>query len=254
MKSQRYSRADLERFLSGLAEAGNRCLTIYVEPGLFPQYVLDVKAGPEWHMLLDEVKAVVQQEGVLRAAEKYGTGAAIFWGEGAAKHLIIPPFPLPQTWVSTGMPDVSLLKATLGKRYLLGVVLVAWGSYALGVFDGGRPVEWKTGTGYIHKKHRKGGRSERRFARRTEEQKKDFLRKVANRIDERFGGLTLDYIYFGGNRLILKPLVRECRYLQSNAAKLSSRVLETRYADKEALFNSYREITTSLLFSFDSVS
>ncbi len=250
MQLKRYSTTDLERLLSSLTEAGDSYLTIYVEPGFFPQYIVDLKLEPEWQVLVDGVKVAVAQEAVVVAAEKYGTGAAIFWSEGADKYLIIPPFPLGENRISTGVPDISPIKAVLKRKYLLGVALVAWGSYALGVFNGDRLVDCKIGTGYIHKRHRKGGRSERRFARRTEEQKKDFLRKVANRLDERFGSLVLDYIFFGGNRLILKPLVRECRYLQSNAAKLSSRVLEVRYADREALIRSYGEITTSLVFSF----
>ncbi len=250
MRLERYSRADLERLISGFVEAGNDCLSIYVEPGLFPQYVLDLALGTEWQPLLDEVKSAVSSTAVAGAARRYGTGAAIFWSDGADRYLIMPPFPLAESRVSTGPAETSPLKAVLEKRYQLGVVLLAWGSYALGIFDGDRLVDWKTGTGYIHKKHRKGGRSQKRFARRTEEQKKDFLRKVANRVDEKFNSLALDYIFFGGNRLMLKPLVRECRYLQSNAASLSSRLLEVRYADREALVKSYREITTSLVFRF----
>jgi hypothetical protein len=249
MKCQPYSRHDLERLLSSLAETSG-ALTIYVEPSLFPDFVLNLKLEPCWEGLVNEVKVVITDDTVLRAAQRYGTGAAIFWSEGAGRYLILPPFTLTESRAFTGVPDVSTLQAMLAKRFVLGVVLVAWGSYALGVFDGGRLVEWKTGTGYIHKKHRKGGRSEKRFARRTEEQKKDFLRRVANRIDERFSSASLDHIFFGGNRLILKPLVRECHYLQTNANKLSSRLLETRYADRETLLRSYREITTSLVFSF----
>ena len=94
----------------------------------------------------------------------------------------------------------------LDRKYVIGVVLVTWGWYALGVFDGSSLVECKIGTGHIHKKHKKGGRSQKRFARRTEEQKKDFLRRVGNRIEERFGSFLPDYIFFGGNRLILKAV------------------------------------------------
>jgi len=46
----------------------------------------------------------------------------------------------------------------------------------------------------------------KRFANRPQRRKRDFLRKVANRIDERFEDQTLDYILSGANRLILKPL------------------------------------------------
>jgi peptide subunit release factor 1 (eRF1) len=97
--------------------------------------------------------------------------------------------------------------------------------------------------------HRKGERSEKRFARRTEEQKKDFLRKVSNRIDEEFKTYKLDYIFFGGNRLIHAPLLRECKYFQREAQKISPRVLNLRYADKEALNRSLRHTTSSPVFT-----
>jgi hypothetical protein len=51
------------------------------------------------------------------------------------------------------------------------------------------------------------------LAHGTEEQKKDFLRKVSNRINEEFKTYKLDYIFFGGNRLIHALLLREYKYL-----------------------------------------
>jgi peptide subunit release factor 1 (eRF1) len=142
------------------------------------------------------------------------------------------------------------LLETLERVYVIGVVVVTWGTYSIGVFHRDNPVKAKTGTGYIHKEHRKGGRSEKRFARRTEEQKKDFLRKVSNRIEEEFENYTLDYIFLGGNRLIRTPLLRECKYLQREAQKISQRALNLRYANREALNHSLRDITSSLVFTF----
>lgn len=127
---------------------------------------------------------------------------------------------------------------------------MTWGSYALGIFKGDNLVQSKTGTGYIHKRHRKGGRSEKRFARRTEEQKEDFLRKVANRIEERFKSYALEQIFFGGNRLILKPLLQECPCLRSQVDRISKRLLNVRYADREALLGSLEDVNKSLVFSF----
>jgi len=94
------------------------------------------------------------------------------------------------------------------------VVVVTWETYSIGVFHRDNLVKSKADTGYIHKERRKGGRNERRFARRTEEQRKDFLRRVSNRIEEEFENYTLDYIFLGENRLIRAPLLRECKYLQ----------------------------------------
>jgi len=56
--------------------------------------------------------------------------------------------------------------------------------------------------------HRKRGRGKKRFVRRTEEQKKDFLKKVSNRIEEEFKTYKLDYIFFGINRLICALLLK----------------------------------------------
>jgi peptide subunit release factor 1 (eRF1) len=205
---------------------------------------------PEYDEYTAGIKEAVKTEAVISGAEKYGTGAAIFWDGIGNKHIVLPSFPIAENKVSVGRPDVSALYEVLERRYVIGVMLVAWGSYALGMFDAGNLVACKTGTGYIHKKHKKGGRSQKRFARRTEEQKKDFLRRVGNRIEERFGSFAPDYIFFGGNRLILNPLIQESKYLQAKAGKISSRVLDVRYADREALAGSLAEITKSLIFTF----
>ena len=225
-------------------------MTLYIAPTSFPDYADALSLGPKYGVHAGEIKEAVKIEAVISGAEKYGTGAAIFWNGIGNKHIVLPPFPIAENKVSAGKLDVSVLHEVLDRRHVIGVVLVTWGWYALGVFDAGNLVASKTGTGHIHKKHKKGGRSQKRFARRTEEQKKDFLRRVSNRIDERLGSFAPDHIFFGGNRLILKPLIGECRYLQTKAGKISSRVLDVRYADREALVSSLAEITKSQVFTF----
>ena len=238
------------RFLSSLEASAEDFVTAYIAPACFPDCADALSSGPKYGAYAAEIKEAVKTGAVTSGARKYGTGAAIFWNGIGNKHIVLPPFPIAENKVSAGKLDVSVLYEVLERRYVIGVVLVAWGSYAVGIFDAGNLVEWKTGTGYIHKKHRKGGRSQKRFARRTEEQKKDFLRKVSNRIDERLGSFAPDRIFFGGNRLILNPLIQECKYLQTKASKISPRIIDVRYADREALVNSLAEITRSLVFTF----
>lgn len=250
MKSQSFTKGGLYRFLSTLEAMAGNFVTIYVEPARFPDYIDGLSLRPKYGAYADEIKRAVSTEAVIQGAKKYETGVAVFWSRAGNNYVVLPPFPITENKVSAGEPDTSVLREALEKRYVIGVVLVTWGSYAIGIFDAGNLVESKTGTGFIHKEHRKGGRSERRFARRTEEQKKDFLRRVSNRIEERFGGFTLDHLFFGGNRLITKPLTQECRYLQTKAEKTSPRILDVRYADRKALVNSLAEITKSLVFSF----
>ena len=250
MRSRFFTKAGLHHFLSSLEAQPEDFVTVYIAPNSFPDYADTLSLVPKCGVHAGEIKEAVKTEAVISGAGKYETGAAIFWNGLGNKHIVLPSFPIAENKVSVGRPDVSVLYEVLERRYVIGVVLVAWGSYALGVFDAGNLVAWKTGRGYIHKKHKKGGRSQKRFARRTEEQKKDFLRRVGNRIEERFGSFAPDYIFFGGNRLILKPLIQESKYLQTKASKISSRILDVRYADREALAGSLAEITRSLVFTF----
>jgi len=238
----------MHRFLSSLAASAVDSVTVYVTPASFPDYAESLTPGKKYDTYATDIRQVIKTEAVIDAAGKYGTGAAIFWSE-FGKQIILPAFPIARNEVSEGKLHVSVLRELLDRKYVIGVVLVTWGRYALGVFDGSSLVECKIGTGYIHKEHKKGGRSQKRFARRTEEQKKDFLRRVSNRIEERFGSFLPDHIFFGGNRLILKPLVQESRYLQTRTDKISSRILNVRYADREALAGSLAEINKSLVFT-----
>jgi len=250
MKGRFFNKVGLYHFLSSLEASAGDFVTLYISDASFPDYVDTLSLGPKYAAHAGEIKEAVKTDAVIAAAEKYGTGAIIFWDGLGNRHIVLPPFPIAENKVSVGKLDASVLREVLERRYVIDVILVTWGWYALGVFDADKLVAWKTGTGYIHKKHRKGGRSQKRFARRTEEQKKDFLRRVSNRIEERLGSFAPDHIFFGGNRLILKPLIGECRYLQAKASKISSRILDIRYADSEALASSLAEITKSLVFTF----
>jgi len=248
MEQATFTRRTLLGFLAQLQASPEDYLTIYVRPSSFRRYATDPAA--EFGAFGEEVSQALATEEVFREAQRYGTGVAIFWSERENKLIVLPPFALPEDKILWGRPETSLLQQLLEKERVLGVVLVTWGSYAIGVFKGDNLVESKTGTGYIHKRHRKGGRSEKRFARRTEEQKKGFLRKVANRIEERFRGYALEQIFLGGNRLILKPLLQECAYLESEVRQMSNRFLNIRYADGEALLRSVEDVNKSLIFRY----
>ncbi|MCJ7516098.1 MAG: hypothetical protein MUO89_09105 [Dehalococcoidia bacterium] len=249
MRSRLYTRTGLHRFLASLEDSVKDSVTVYITPTSFPDFIQSLSLGIKYDTQVAEIKEAARTEAVIDSAKKYGTGAAIFWC-GTGKQFVLPAFPIAKNEVSEGTFDASALHRALDRKYSIGVVMVTWGWYALGIFDGSNLVECKTGTGYIHKKHKKGGRSQKRFARRTEEQKKDFLRRVSNRIEERFGSYLPDYIFFGGNRLILKPLIHESRYLQTRTDKISPRILNVRYANREALAGSLAEINKSLVFTF----
>lgn len=245
MIKQTLTPAKVLGLLTQLEAGPETYLTLYLKPDSPSGYLAKLTELP----LAEEIKEALKEREFLEEAQRYGTGLAAFWGEGENKYFLLPPFPISQDGVFHGRPETSILGQLLQQQHLLALILVTWGSYAIGLFEGKRLVDYKTGTGYIHKRTRKGGRSEKRFARRTEEQKKDFLRKVANHIDERFAGIEPEQIFFGGNRLILKPLLEESRYLKPRAERISKRFINARYADREALTSGLRQIELFLLIS-----
>ncbi|MDY6918138.1 MAG: Vms1/Ankzf1 family peptidyl-tRNA hydrolase [Chloroflexota bacterium] len=206
--------------------------------------ILKDASGP----FVDQVRETLASEPVSRAMQTYATGAVAFWSNDDRRVLVIPPFEVASEGVFEGPPYVTPLAELLERERTVEVVMVTWGAYALGVFEGGHLAQSKTGTGYIHKRHRKGGRSEKRFARRTEEQKKDFLRRVANRVDETFAGYRSEQVFFGGNRFILDLLTGESRHLRSNRQRVSKRRLHVRVADRSALLGSIEEINRAVMF------
>jgi hypothetical protein len=250
MARETLTKMQLYKLLARLETSPEDYITLYMRPSSFPHYINELALQPRYSTYADEIKESVNIKAVAQAVEAYNTGTAIYWQKNGNKYIVLPPFPITEDKISIGELDTSILYQTLKKRCIIGVVLVTWGTYSIGVFQHDNLIKSKTGTGYIHKEHRKGGRSEKRFARRTEEQKKDFLRKVSNRIEEEFKDYKLDYIFFGGNRLIRTPLLRECKYPGPETRKISQRVLNVRYADKEALNHSLREITKSVVFTF----
>ena len=248
LKAAVLGRRNLLGFLDRLEGHHAEWLTIYVKPSSLPG-----SAGrQETEALIPAAKtlAVLGDAAIVEKLEQYGTGAVLFYSEPDSTYIVIPPFAVVEDMVlQGGRAETSHLRHLLQRERLLGAVLATWGSYALGVFHGDKLSVSKTGTAYIHKPHRKGGRSQKRFARRTEEQKKDFLRKVANRVDETLGGHSLEQVFFGGNRLIRKPLIEESAYLRTRMQCVSQRFINVRWAGKDVLGRVLDDIYRSVLFS-----
>ena len=250
MEKKAISKRKLYNFLDKISISPGDYMTLYMKPLSFQHYLNELSLIPEYSIYIDEISELVNTESVTQEIEKYRTGLAVFWQKAGNKCMVLPPFPITKDRASLGKLDTSVLYEALERKYTIGVILVAWGSYAIGIFCGDNLVESKVGTGYIHKEHKKGGSSQKRFARRTEEQKKNFLRKVSGRIEERFKNHAFDYIFFGGNRLIGKPLLKECTCLKAETYKISEKLVDIRYADKEALDNSLGAIMKSLILIY----
>ncbi|MDP2719400.1 MAG: Vms1/Ankzf1 family peptidyl-tRNA hydrolase [Dehalococcoidia bacterium] len=245
------SRDKLFGFLDHVEKNDNPFLTVYLKPyssedsaetpgsgtGDLPRVIKDaLAAGP------------VSQEIHYR-----NTGACVFWCESNESYIVLPPLPIIDEKSFSGKAATEMLRHHASLEPVIWLILITWGSYAVCVVKGDILLSRKLGTGFIHKKHKKGGSSQKRFARRTEEQKKDFLRKVANRIEETVHGYPPDHVFFGGNRLIIKPLLNYCSILESEAARISKRFPEIRYADKESMQQAVETLNTAVVFTIRAV-
>lgn len=224
MQSRKISKQQFIELLDNIESAPGEWVTVYLSPASLSTHhdrpVLSSRVEPR----LLAAAAIIQDEQSQRAALRSGTGLVLFLGDEAT-YAIIPPFPVSRDEVKLGRPDTTSLRAALQRNRRTLLLLVTWNAYVLALFEAEQMLRYKKGTGHIHPPHKKGGSSQARFARRTENQRAEFLRRVGGHIDTLFGAESVDRIFFGGNRLILRPLTTECRYLRDHRDILAPRTL-----------------------------
>ena len=217
----------LERWLAELQQTEAESIALYVKPG----HLLDYLGS----LGLEQVAWLHEIEGLPADLIESETGLVLFWSE-ACKYVLLPPFPVD---VDQFFPawDTSYLRALLDKKYLLGVVLLRLGGYSVGVFEGDQLLTSKTGTRFVKGRHKAGGRSQKRFARRREEQARWLFDKACSVVATQFAPYEerLDYVFLGGDRLTLHSFLKRCEYLQRLAAKTMARVLHVGKPRHEAL-------------------
>ena len=153
-------------------------------------------------------------------------GRVTFVGAGGAVDCD-PPFPpLTATGVHQGFDPAPLLEHVTRER-VVGVVLVRLGGHAVGVFSGRRLVASKVGSRQVHGRHRAGGSSQQRFARRREGQARVALEAAADvaarvLLEHR---QDLDAVVLGGDRRALTEVLEDVR-LRPLRPLVSERVLD----------------------------
>ena len=246
LHSTRMSRTRLLRFLDELDETHGQFISAYLTAE-------SVQSGPSVRPgrgvgdeRLAQISEAIEDEAVQREARRYGTGLVLFHS-AASLHVIAPPLPVREDKATEGPPDTGVLRKMLGDQFRVGLVLVTWGAYNAAVFQGSQRSHGKKGTGHIHPHHKKGGSSQARFQRRTQEQRREFLKRVGARIDTEFEGEDIDYVFFGGNRLILKPLAEHSLFMRRAADKRMPRILNVERADREGMETAIEDAFTSIV-------
>jgi hypothetical protein len=190
--------------ISQLADA--RSISIYIPPGFTNQEINDLLYKSSAHTIPSDLNKLISDS---------KNGAALLWGDNK-KCVVIPPFPIKEKADFDGYV-IYPLHQLLTNDYLIGLVLVHLGSYAVGVCQGEKLISSKVGTGLIHGRHKKGGSSQQRFQRGREKQIREFLDKVCIHIREHFEQHShlMDYIVYGGPRQTIILLLKRCAFLQS---------------------------------------
>jgi Actinobacteria/chloroflexi VLRF1 release factor len=149
-----------------------------------------------------------------------GPAAVTFRAADGAQAACAVPFPPLQAGpLQAGPHDADalavagLLAAHAAADRTVGVLLVRLGGYAAGVFTGPEPVlaASKVGSRLVHGRSAAGGQSQRRFARRRENQAHQALSAAADTAAAVFGPYSLDALVLGGDRRALAGIRNDVR-------------------------------------------
>ena len=201
------SRQKMPDFLGKLAE--------YSSANSYSLYLPPHTDGSEVKKSLQEISVPANTIPQLwDSLDKSHAGGVVFWGS-EGKYLVIPPFLITEKSLARGF-STEILSSLLTQDYLIGIVLVRLGAYAVGVSRGETFVSSKVGTGNIHGRHKKGGSSAHRFERHRDKQIEYFFTRVCQRAREHLEPhkKSLDYLVYGGARTTIRDLNKQCSFLE----------------------------------------
>jgi peptide subunit release factor 1 (eRF1) len=178
------------------------------------------------------------------------TGSVFFWGT-TQKYLVLPPFPLKEKYITNGF-EIEPILTLLKQDYTIGVVLVRIGHFSVGVCQGEKLILHDSGTGLIHSRHRQGGSSASRFQRRRADQTHHFLERVSEHVQEKLEpyAKTLDYLVYGGARVTILKLQKQCPFLKLFDDHLLPPLLDIQDPRLSVLEKAVTEVWSSKVFEW----
>ena len=244
VESHRTSKARLLRLLDETAGADWVCRTIY----LTAETAARVNNAGRGARIASPDDALVR---VMDAVGQTDTGLALFLGERRAI-AVCPPFPLRADARRDGL-DAAPLRRLLRAEFVVGVVLLRLGRYAVGVARGARLLASKTSARYVKNRHRAGGQSQRRFERSRERLVRELYDKTCETAQTIFAPFEIDYIMLGGESGTLTGFTQRCRYVREFGGKALARRLAVEQPNQKALNNIAFEVYKSRVYLFQSV-
>jgi Actinobacteria/chloroflexi VLRF1 release factor len=154
-------------------------------------------------------------------AERHGGGltaeadeeSVTFTAADGATAICQVPFPPLRNPAAEAADMAQAVSAHATADRTVGVLLIRLGGYAAGVFTGTEPVlaASKVGSRLVHGRSAAGGQSQRRFARRRENQAHQALSAAADTAAAVFGPYQLDALVLGGDRRAFAPISKDVR-------------------------------------------
>jgi hypothetical protein len=143
-------------------------------------------------------------------------GQVTITGEDGAAAVLAVPFPP----VTEPGPALSTLIAHARQDRQAAVLLVRLGGYAVGIFDGDRLVTSKVDSRLVHGRQRNGGSSQKRYARRRENEVKDLIAHAADLAARVLlpAVASVDAVFVGGDKRAIEQVLAD-RRLAPLAAK-----------------------------------
>lgn len=227
--------ARLLALLDWLPEPESGCTLIF-PAGSSPAEHLDSSDPP---VLRDALSLLSDASGRLR------DGLFLFWSPGRA-YAVRPPLPPPTFRRLDGWQAAPLLDV-LGRQYLLGVLLLRRGGYAVGVFQADALLASKSGTRFVKNRHKKGGQSQRRFDRIREKQVQQLFDKVCDVLRQHLQPYEdrLDALFLGGDRQTVQAWLKQCPLPPRLRVSLQPRFLNTPEPRHDTLTLAYDSIWRS---------
>ena len=240
-------KARLLRLLDEVGDEGWCERTLYRKPSSLLARSRQGSVIPSPRLHDDLLKVVLESVG------ESDTGMALFIGEGRAL-AICPPFPLVDDITRSGFVSSPLIRL-LENDYLVGIILLRLGRYAVAVLKGQRLVATKTAGRYMKNRHRAGGQSQRRFERSRERLIRELYDKTCETARDVFAPYekSIDHILLGGENSTLSGLTERCGLMREMQPKILSRRLAVDRPDKKTLNNIAFEAWKSRVYSFQSI-
>lgn len=168
-----------------------------------------------------------ERHGGVRCTEIEPDTVVVHAEDGARAEVTVPFGPLPGLVGRQEGLVVRPLVDHLSRPRRIGLVLVRLGGHSVGIAEGTRLVTSSTDRHPVHGRHKAGGWSQQRFARRREGQARQALRAAADAVARVLLPVAegLDAVVLGGDRSALATL-GEDRRLAGLLARAEPRVLD----------------------------